>query len=314
MPVSPDPRLFRLTPVGTAFSLLLTCVLILPGVGILLSRPSETVGVAFGLYFLTSGVYLTWRILIWRVRVDDHEIHVVGILWSRRIPRSCVVGVAPNISQPAVIWRSEGGRLRTTPLNVVVMSDTPLVPRRARHRRIAFMSLLEMWAEGRSLEEAEAALEARARSRAVPPERGTRREWRVRHRVVPLRSDRLVEVAEWVSPLLSAAVVFVAIGVGRRGPTIPLPISAVLTAVAAGLLAAVTLLIMVRRSFRNTPSTFVRWIPIFPAATTLAGAGILIVRAEMSVRWYAEVSWGIALCVAATAVVVGGAVVLRARR
>jgi hypothetical protein len=314
VPVSPDPRLFRLTPVGTAFSLLLTCVLIVPGAGILLSRPIETVGVAFGVYFLMTGVYLAWRILIWRVRVDDHKIHVVGILWSRRIPRSRVVGVAPNISQPAVIWRSKGGRLRTTPLNVVVMSDTPLVPRRARRRRVVFMSLLEMWVEGRSLEEAETVLEARARSRAAPPERGSRREWRVRHRVVPRRSDRLVEVVEWLSPLLSAAVVFVAIGVGRRGPTIPLPVSAVLTAVAAGLLAAVTLLLMVRRSLRNTPRTFVRWMPIFPAATTLAGAGILVFRAEQSVRWYTEVSWGIALCVAATAVVVGCAVVLRPRR
>lgn len=280
----------------------------------MLSPPVEITGALVALVFLTCGIYMAWRVLIWCVRYDDHAIHVVGLLWSRRIPRSRVVAVAPDISQPAVIWRSPGGRLVSTPLNVVVMGNSPLLPLQARRRRIAFMAMLEMWTEGRSLEEAKQELAARARSRSAPPERGTRREWRVRHKLVPRRSDRLGEAAEWVSPFVSAFLIFVAIGVGRRGPVIPLPTSAVLAAVAASVLAALALLIVARRSIRRARGTVRQRVPMLAPASALTGAGILAFRAEQSVRWYPEASWGIAVCVVAAVAAVASALILRTRQ
>ena len=298
---SPGSLLFRLSPVGTALNLLVPLFLILPGAGILLARPDDTMGVLVGAYLLGSGLYLAARVFVWRVRVDDTHLRVVGMLWSRTIPRAQVLAVSPDISAPSVEWRTKAGAILSTPLTIVTTSNLPFLPRAARQRRIDFMNVLEFWADGASLSEAEKAVVARAQSRIDPPVRGTRRDRRLRPDASLRRADPFVEVGDWVVPILAVVVVVGALGIGKRGPALPLEVSAWVVAVAGGLMAAVTLSVVVRRAMKSVPDK-VRRAPFGGAALAgIAAAGILLYRAEQQVAPNPEIVWGVAGALCATA-------------
>ncbi|WP_022880436.1 hypothetical protein [Microbacterium sp. B19] len=293
---SRDTRVFRLTPLATGLNVLAACVLIVPGVVFLGERPNGAAGALLGASLLLIGVFLAWRVFVLRVECDDEAVRVVGLSWSRTIPRSRVLGVTTDIRRPSIEWRTSGGRLWSTPLTAVALGNALFVPRSARLRRIDFLSVLELWADGASLREAEQTMDARAQSRADPPVRGSRRDWRSRHDVPVRRADPFVEVADWAVPFLATILVVGATGIGKRGPILPLEVSSIVVVIEGGLLATVTLLVTARRTLKKIPDRIRRWPAAAAALAGVAGAGILLYRADQHAWPHPDVSWGVGAC------------------
>lgn len=73
----------------------------------------------------------------------------------------------------------------------------------------------------------------------------TRRQWRAVHRPAVRRSDLIFDLASWIIPIVTVGMIFWALG-GRRSPHLSVDESAIAVAVSAGLIAVMSVAIVVR--------------------------------------------------------------------
>lgn len=287
-----DPREFRLRPLAAALSLLATTPLIVGGAVVLMLSGGAPFPIALGGFLFVSGVYIAIRVPFLHVRYDDDSVRVVGVLWSRTISRSSIQAVSTDIERPSINWVTAGGARIDTPLAVLKISSSSLVPLAARRARANFLAQLERWAVYEDLPDPPGG--------AVPPmTRGFRRNWRARNRPPIRRSDPFWDIAGWTAPILAFFAVLSAFGIVRRSPPMDVEASAALIIVEASIIVVLFGAVMLRRARGILPDRYPR--------AMLAWTGLAVVAAAVTI-WIRDgagapraSAWPIVVCITAAA-------------
>ena len=73
---------------------------------VLLGGPSKE-SIPFAIVVLAFGPWIAVRSWISRVSYSRSEVHVVGLLWSRRIQLDDIVSVETRASAPSILWQKK---------------------------------------------------------------------------------------------------------------------------------------------------------------------------------------------------------------
>ena len=101
-----------------------------------------------GLILFGSAALVGWtliRVPQISVRYDSNALTVVGVLWSRRIPRHSITAVDRDPDNPMVWWSAPGGKRRFTPLTPLWnLAYVPLSARSMEARR-RYLTRVAAW-------------------------------------------------------------------------------------------------------------------------------------------------------------------------
>ncbi len=97
---------------------------------------------------VTIGVGLTLLVRLPRmsIRYDGSHLFVVGVLWSRTIPRAQIVHVDSEPHSAWVTWRTRHGRTVATPLTLLWGNRFGWLPESAAKRGRAYLRGVRRWA------------------------------------------------------------------------------------------------------------------------------------------------------------------------
>lgn len=100
---------------------------------------------ALGLVLL--GAWLACRSVVMRISFDPDSLHIVGILRSRRIPRTAVLWVEEgDLELPLVRWATPGAADRWSIMTPLSLGRSPFLPATMYLRRHRFLTQLRSWA------------------------------------------------------------------------------------------------------------------------------------------------------------------------
>lgn len=97
--------------------------------------------------FILGGVWMMYRSVVMRVMFDGDTLHIVGLLRSRRIPRSAILTIERyDLGLPLVRWAIPGARDRWSVLTPLVLGSSAFLPSSMYRRRHRFLVILRRWA------------------------------------------------------------------------------------------------------------------------------------------------------------------------
>jgi len=125
--------------------------LILVATGILfvaMAIDTQTIWLAtLALGLVVVGVWVAYRSLVIRIAFDAESLHIVGFVWSRRIPRSAVLSVEQHdLEMPMIQWSMPDSADRWSILSPLILNSSPFLPASMYLRRHRFLAQLRRWA------------------------------------------------------------------------------------------------------------------------------------------------------------------------
>src|SRR5690349_6139142 len=131
-----------------AWSICGACLILLCGGGLVAAAIAthETWAVALGVVILAVGLVLLVRLPRMSIRYDGSHLFVVGMLWSRTIPRAQIVHVDSEPHSAWVTWRTQHGRTVVTPLTLLWSNHFGWLPESAAKRGRAYLRRVRRWA------------------------------------------------------------------------------------------------------------------------------------------------------------------------
>lgn len=95
---------------------------------------------------LVLGIVALVRLPRAAIRYDMSRLVVVGLLWSRVIPRAQIESVDAEPNNAWVVWRTRGGRLVFTPLTLLWGNRFGSLPDKALKRGRRYLRRVRLWA------------------------------------------------------------------------------------------------------------------------------------------------------------------------
>jgi len=105
---------------------------------------ANPLSIACGVVLASAGARLAVRSWSAHIAFSKQEVLVSGLLWSRRIQRSRILGVDTEPYWPIIVWETEEGKLRFTPLTVLSFGNT-ILPAAMFARSRKFLARLSSW-------------------------------------------------------------------------------------------------------------------------------------------------------------------------
>ena len=134
----PPGLAWRLTNIVPIIALLALVPFVLSG------GPSKE-SIPFAIVVRAFGPWIAVRSWISRVSYSRSEVHVVGLLWSRRIQLDDHISVETRASAPSILWQTKAGHLFRSPLTALASGYT-ILPSKVFRFRALYLEQLSLWA------------------------------------------------------------------------------------------------------------------------------------------------------------------------